>query len=98
LYLREGKVIRVDYTKPVAAEIGTVRKVEHFWLCGDCLKNHDVVFRSDTGVCVLPKQKGAGLSQGANGQAEPQPSHAPMKAQEPSKASKKSPLRAAATA
>ena len=33
------------------------RKVEHFWLCGPCSQNMNLMFDKDTGITVLPKQQ-----------------------------------------
>ncbi len=35
-YLRTGKVVRV------VRENGPKVEIEHFWLCGDCRKSHDL--------------------------------------------------------
>lgn len=35
-YLRAGKVVRV------VRENGPKVEIEHFWLCGDCRKSHDL--------------------------------------------------------
>ena len=32
-----------------------VRKVEHFWLCGPCAQNMNLIFDRDNGLTVLPK-------------------------------------------
>jgi hypothetical protein len=45
-YLRDGRVVRV-----VARDQKQV-KVEHFWLCGACLLEHDFHFSSDGHVSV----------------------------------------------
>jgi hypothetical protein len=31
------------------------RKVEHFWLCGPCAQNMNLIFDRDNGLTVLPK-------------------------------------------
>lgn len=108
LYLRDGKVIRVDETRLVAAskcrdsksigKMDSVRKVEHFWLCGSCLKNYDVVFRPETGICVFPRQKGVNVSrQRTDGLDGSEPSPVPKKPHYPPEARQK-PLLAAAVA
>jgi hypothetical protein len=53
LYLREGKVLRVS--SPSAA--GPFRHpVEHFWLCGACSKEYDVVREGGT-VSVVRRRR-----------------------------------------
>ena len=32
------------------------RKVEHFWLCGPCSQNLNLLFDKDTGISVMPKR------------------------------------------
>src|SRR5215831_14114990 len=53
LYLREGKVLRVS--SPRAA--GLFRHpVEHFWLCGPCSKEYELVLKDGT-VSVVPRRR-----------------------------------------
>ena len=55
-YLREGKVFKIesdglfliDGKKPV-------KKVEHFWLCGNCSSTMTLTFDQSTGVQVSKK-------------------------------------------
>jgi hypothetical protein len=53
LYLREGKVLRVS--SPRSA--GPFRHpVEHFWLCGPCSKEYELVLKDKT-VSVVPRKR-----------------------------------------
>jgi hypothetical protein len=45
-YLRAGKVIRV------VRESGPNVEIEHFWLCGDCRKSHDLRLLADGSVIL----------------------------------------------
>ena len=36
LYLREGKVFRMEFDSPLKPGSQPARKIEHFWLCGPC--------------------------------------------------------------
>jgi len=49
-YLRTGKVIQVVRGK------GEDVKIEHFWLCGECQKTHDLRVLPD-GVVVLTSRE-----------------------------------------
>jgi hypothetical protein len=50
-YLRSGRVVRTTH------RIGTQVRVEHFWLCGDCLLTLDFLFAKDGRVSVSPRAK-----------------------------------------
>lgn len=59
IYLREGKIFRIDSSaKPAAAGpslIKTVERIEHFWLCGPCSERLTLVFHPERGAQVKPK-------------------------------------------
>jgi hypothetical protein len=50
-YLRAGRVVRTTN------RIDNTIKVEHFWLCGDCLPNYDFLFAKDGRVTVTARPK-----------------------------------------
>jgi hypothetical protein len=49
-YLREGKVFKID-----SAGKKTPRKVEHFWLCGDCSRTMTLIDDRGSGMQILKK-------------------------------------------
>ena len=49
-YLREGKVFRIE-----SAGKKTPRKVEHFWLCGDCSRTMTLVPDHVNGIQISQK-------------------------------------------
>lgn len=52
LYLTEGKVLRVS--SPSAA--GSFRHpVEHFWLCGPCSRDFELIAGPQGSVSIIPK-------------------------------------------
>jgi hypothetical protein len=51
-YLRSGKVIGV------VRQNGPKVEIEHFWLCGDCHKQHDLRLLADGTVVLKPYQVG----------------------------------------
>jgi hypothetical protein len=57
-YLRDGKLFRWDGIgiahHPVKPAPKPNRKVEFFWLCGECASYLTVVFQQGTGVTVRP--------------------------------------------
>jgi hypothetical protein len=53
-YLRSGRVVRTTH------RIGSQTRVEHFWLCGDCLLNYNFFFAHDGRVSVSPRPKYVG--------------------------------------
>jgi hypothetical protein len=50
-YLRSGRVVRTTH------RIGSQTRVEHFWLCGDCLLTFNFFFAHDGRVSVSPRPK-----------------------------------------
>jgi len=65
-YLREGKVYRVELQEITAAELTPflsmpakkpAKRVEHFWLCGECSNTMEVEFDSHQHVSVIPKER-----------------------------------------
>jgi hypothetical protein len=58
-YLREGKVFKIDSAGKKAP-----RKVEHFWLCGDCSRTMTLVPDRLNGMHISKKvlRKTAGAS------------------------------------
>lgn len=56
-YLRDGKLFEIDSTRQTEAKVEdkkTVRKVEFFWLCGDCSMELTVIDDSEKGVVIVP--------------------------------------------
>ena len=55
-YLREGKLFEIDSTQmeePVSGK-KPVRRVEFFWLCGDCSAELTVINDQEKGVITVP--------------------------------------------
>ena len=56
-YLRDGKVFKVEMSRPVAIDSRKpLLRVEHFWLCGPCSITQTLTYDQESGVRVLPKQ------------------------------------------
>lgn len=58
LYLREGKVFKVesDASGPISISgKKQVRRVEHFWLCGKCSESQTLFFDKEYGIRVEAK-------------------------------------------
>jgi hypothetical protein len=60
IYLREGKIFKVDSTSKAGAHSGPalvkpVERVEHFWLCGPCSERLTLVCHPERGPQVQPK-------------------------------------------
>lgn len=58
LYLREGKVFKVESDVSGAIPISgkkQVRRVEHFWLCGPCSESSTLFFDKEYGIRVEAK-------------------------------------------
>ncbi len=58
LYLREGKVFKVesDATGPIPVDgKKKVRRVEHFWLCGRCAESWTLLYDKEYGIRVEAK-------------------------------------------
>jgi hypothetical protein len=56
-YLRDGKLFEIDSTHNAEMKAGTkkaVRRVEFFWLCGDCSAELTVVDDHEKGVVIVP--------------------------------------------
>lgn len=64
-YLREGQVFRVERQEmmpaPLDAFVGKgrrpVRRVEHFWLCGECSRTMNVSFDKESHIHVVAKER-----------------------------------------
>lgn len=55
-YLRSGKVFKVEMAGPVLLdERKPSRRVEHFWLCGECAETHTLTYDDSAGIRVSPK-------------------------------------------
>ena len=50
LYRWDGANARQRLARDAALEIKRTRRVEFFWLCGDCVRKMTVVFKDGTGV------------------------------------------------
>jgi hypothetical protein len=65
-YLRDGKVFRVEVQEISSAPAGSflvsgkkksVKRVEHFWLCGACARTMNLSFDKDNHISVVPKER-----------------------------------------
>jgi hypothetical protein len=56
-YLREGRVYVFDVTRPSANGERTVRRMEHFWLCGECSEAYFLEQAEDRSVRISPRRK-----------------------------------------
>jgi len=59
-YLRDGKLFEIDSTRQTEAKVEdkkTMRKVEFFWLCGDCSTELTVIDDHQKGVIIVPIQQ-----------------------------------------
>jgi hypothetical protein len=59
VYLREGKIFMMEpdsqTVAPGAETKKSVRRVEHFWLCGPCSTQFTLAYDHQQGVQVVPK-------------------------------------------
>ncbi len=55
LYLREGKIFRMQQVRRNLDAPRNSHQTEHFWLCGDCSARMTLIYDKDHGVRVLPK-------------------------------------------
>jgi hypothetical protein len=57
-YLRDGKLFEIDsrdeVNRSAAGERETVRKVEFFWLCGDCSAQLTIINDKHRGIITVP--------------------------------------------
>ncbi len=56
-YLRDGKVFEIDSTKEYqlgASGAKPVRRVEFFWLCGQCSAELTIIHDHEKGVMTVP--------------------------------------------
>lgn len=65
-YLRDGKVFRVEVQEMAADELQPfitmppkkpMKRVEHFWLCGECSKTMRIIFDAQQHVSIIPKER-----------------------------------------
>jgi len=65
-YLRDGKVFRIEVQElsPEGSEPfitmapkKPMKRVEHFWLCGECSKTMSVSFDGQQHVMITPKER-----------------------------------------
>ena len=63
VYLREGKVFRMENSSQPeavaemqASRPRSVKRVEHFWLCGPCSANLTLAADGQRGVKIIPKR------------------------------------------
>lgn len=64
-YLREGQVFRVEVQGALPASLESfveksrkpVRRVEHFWLCGECSRTMNFSFDEDSRIHVVAKER-----------------------------------------
>ncbi|MGZ4790145.1 MAG: hypothetical protein ACXVZX_16625, partial [Terriglobales bacterium] len=56
-YLRDGKIFEIDSTHNNGVEAGekkTARRVEFYWLCGDCSAELTIIDDHEKGVITVP--------------------------------------------
>lgn len=56
-YLRDGKLFEVEFNRAVQAAAGAakpVRRIEFFWLCGQCSAELTVIKDHEKGVIIVP--------------------------------------------
>jgi hypothetical protein len=60
-YLRDGKVFEIDSTQQREFQTGakSARRVEFFWLCGECSLQLTVVDDHEKGVITVPLPRAA---------------------------------------
>lgn len=56
-YLREGRVYVFDVTRPAGNGERTVRRMEHFWLCGACSEVYFLEQVEDRSVRISARPK-----------------------------------------
>lgn len=59
-YLREGKLFEIESDRPIETAGGfskPVRRIEFFWLCGECSAELTVVNDHEKGVVTVPIPK-----------------------------------------
>ena len=57
-YLREGRIVVFDVAAGEADKNGKrSRRMEHYWLCGECSKTFEME-QSSEGVRVVPRMRG----------------------------------------
>lgn len=57
-YLREGKVFKVESESQMQLTAGQkkpTRRVEHFWLCGQCSERYTLIQDKEAGVRIVEK-------------------------------------------
>jgi hypothetical protein len=58
-YLREGKVFKIESDADLLLVNGqprkSVRKIEHFWLCGPCSESFTLISQQGQGVQLVEK-------------------------------------------
>lgn len=62
-YLREGRVYRVEVKENIPAEapfsissgVGRKSRMQHHWLCGECILRMTLHFDEQGGLSVIPK-------------------------------------------
>jgi len=56
-YLNEGRIFVFDMPDPVAKGMAgrTVRRMEHFWLCGVCCESLTLERESELSVQIMPR-------------------------------------------
>jgi hypothetical protein len=56
-YLRDGKVIRLEVADLTSsAKQRSHKRVEHFWLCGECSQTMTIKFDTHNHVQVMPRE------------------------------------------
>ncbi len=59
-YLRDGKLFEVESNRPIQTSAGIakpVRRIEFFWLCGQCSAELTVINDDKKGVITVPIPK-----------------------------------------
>jgi hypothetical protein len=56
-YLRDGKIFRIEVEEDSTKGKKPVRRVEHFWLCGECAQTMSISFSNDRQITIVPKER-----------------------------------------
>jgi hypothetical protein len=56
-YLRDGRIFVFEVPNPLASSRAdkSVRRMEHFWLCGDCSESFTLEQSSEKNVSICPR-------------------------------------------
>lgn len=54
-YLREGRIYVFDVPSPERVDGARARRMEHYWLCGDCCNTLTLTRSPDSGVALVAR-------------------------------------------